>query len=53
MLNLLFIYLLEAKGVQDADIDAVLALFPGNEFTREQIRGTLEHYKNDKDQAIK
>ena len=41
----------EAKGVQETDIDALEALFPGV-FTREQIKGTLENYKNDKDQAI-
>jgi len=41
----------EAKGVQEIDIDALELLFPGD-FTREQIKGTLENYKNDKDQAV-
>jgi len=38
----------EAKGVQESDIDEVDKLFPGF-FTREQIKGTLENYKNDKE----
>ena len=41
----------KAKGVQDADIDFVESQVP-NLFTREQIKGVLESYKNDKTQAI-
>jgi hypothetical protein len=41
-------FLSEAKGVQESDIDEIEAKFPGL-FTREQLRGTLENYKNDKD----
>ena len=46
---LLFI---EAKGVQECQIDEIESLFNG-EFTRQQIKGTLESFKHDKAQTIK
>ena len=39
-------------GVQDEDIDEIESLFDG-EFSRQQIKGTLESYKRDKELAIK
>ena len=38
-------------GVQEADIDAMEAQFPGL-FTREQIKGVLESFKDNKEGAI-
>jgi hypothetical protein len=43
----------KAKGVQEADIDFMIEQIGDGEFTRDQIRGTLENYSNDKDQAKK
>jgi hypothetical protein len=40
----------KAKGVQESDIDEVIALINSKDaFTREQIRGTLENFKGDKE----
>ena len=38
--------------MQDEDIDEIESLFDG-EFSRQQIKGTLESYKRDKELAIK
>jgi hypothetical protein len=43
----------KAKGVQEEDILYLMHEIGEGEFTREQIKGTLENYKNDKDQAKK
>ena len=43
----------KAKGVQDADVDALIELLGAdNPLTRDQVKGTLENYKGDMEQSV-
>jgi hypothetical protein len=44
----------KAKGVQECDIDEMIKKIGSDTaFTRDQIKGTLENFKMDKDQTLK
>ena len=37
---------IEKAGIPEADIDELIAMFEEGSFTREQVKGYLENYRN-------